>query len=319
MMRRNDGEGEAVMRIAVVGAGALGLYYGALLQRAGSDVRFLLRRDYEAITTRGLQVYSTGGDFHLPSVRGALTTEEIGPVDLVLVGLKTFANDRFAALIAPLLHDTTVILTLQNGLGNEEALAALYGAERVLGGVAYLCANRGEPGVVHHLGKGRVLLGEYGSPDTERPERVAELFRAAGIECRAVDDLLRARWEKLVWNIPFNGLSALTGCPVDRLLATEEGRTLVREIMLEVIAAANAQPLSRPIPDSYADDMLRFSANMGPYRPSMLIDREEGRPLELEAIFDRPIACGRERGVIMPRTAMLATCLHLQTGQEASK
>ncbi len=303
------------MTIAVVGAGALGLYYGALLQRAGSNVRFLLRRDYEAIAAHGLQVYSTGGDFHLPTVSGARTPEEIGPVDLVLVGLKTFANDRFAELITPLLHGTTVILTLQNGLGNEEALAELFGADRVMGGVAYLCANRGEPGCVRHLGKGRVLLGEYGSSDTTRPERIAELFRAAGIDCRAVNDLSRARWEKLVWNIPFNGLSALTRCPVDRLLATEEGRTLVREIMLEVIAAANAQQLSRPIPDTYADDMLRFSASMGPYRPSMLIDREEGRPLELASIFDRPIERGRQRGVPMPRTAMLATCLHLMTGQ----
>src|SRR5262245_47937022 len=107
---------EAVMRIAVVGAGALGLFYGALLQRAGNDVRVLLRRDYEAIMAKGLQVFSTGGDFHLPTVAGARTPEEIGPVDLVLVGLKTFANGRFAELIPSLLHDTTTILTLQNGL-----------------------------------------------------------------------------------------------------------------------------------------------------------------------------------------------------------
>lgn len=306
------------MTIAVVGAGALGLYYGALLQRTGNDVRFLLRRDYEAIRLRGLQVYSTGGDFHLPTVAGARTPEEIGPVDLVLVGLKSFANDRFADLIAPLLHDTTTILTLQNGLGNEDALAALFGPERVMGGVAYLCANRGEPGVVHHLGKGRVLLGEYGSSDTARPEWIAALFRSAGIDCRAVDDLSRARWEKLVWNIPFNGLSALTGCPVNRLLATDQGRGLVREIMLEVIIAANAQKMSSIIACDYADDMLRFSANMGPYKPSMLIDREEGRPLELAAIFDRPIACGTQCGVAMPRTAMLGTCLHLLTGQTAA-
>jgi 2-dehydropantoate 2-reductase len=290
------------------------LYYGALLQRAGNEVRFLLRRDYEAIMANGLHVYSSGGNFHLPHVAGALTPEEIGPVNLVLVGLKTFANDRFADLIAPLVNDTTTILSLQNGLGNEEALAGLFGAERVMGGVAYLCANRGEPGTVHHLGKGRVLLGEYASAGMERAERIAALFRAAGIDCRAVDDLRRARWEKLVWNIPFNGLSALTGCPVDRLLATEESTRLVREIMLEVIAAANAQKMSSPIPDEFSDEMLRFSANMGPYRPSMLIDRVEGRPLELGAIFDRPIACGGQRSMPMPRTAMLAACLHLMTG-----
>ena len=118
------------MRIGIVGAGALGLYYGAMLQKAGCDVRFLLRRDFDAISARGLQVCSTGGDFHLPRVQGYRTPEEMGPVDLVVVGLKTFANGSFSRCIAPLLHGETAILTLQNGLGNEEELAALFGADR---------------------------------------------------------------------------------------------------------------------------------------------------------------------------------------------
>lgn len=297
------------MKAAMVGAGALGLYYGALLQRSGVTTHFLLRRDYEAISRHGLQVYSVNGDFHLPQVNAWRTPTEIGPVDLVLVGLKTFANDRFPELIAPLVGAETAILTLQNGLGNEEALAALFGAERILGGVAFLCSNRGEPGTVHHLGAGRIILGEFSRQDPARVERVAELFRRAGVDCKATNDLKRARWEKLVWNIPFNGLAALLLQPVDRLLAVPATRRLVQELMLEVIAAGNAQELLREIPATYADSMLDFTDNMGVYRPSMQIDREEGRQLEIEAIFRKSLCAGAAQGVAMPRVGMLAALL----------
>ena len=302
------------MKIAIVGAGALGLYYGALLQRAGEDVRFLLRRDYGAIARNGLKVFSINGDFALPHVQAYRTPEEIGTVDLVLVGLKTFANDRYGELIRPLVGEGTQILTLQNGLGNEEALASLFGAERIIGGVAFLCSNRGEPGEVHHLGAGRIIMGEFLPGNRGRLEELAALFVRAGVECRATDDLKRARWEKLVWNIPFNGLCALVRQPVDQLLAREASRGLVREIMLEVIAAANAQGLASSIAEGYADNMLEFTDKMGEYRPSMQIDREEGRPLEIAAIFRTPLAFGARQGVAMPRVEMLATLLEQVTG-----
>ena len=297
------------MKIAIVGSGALGLYYGALLQRGGEDVRFLLRSDYEAICRNGLKIRSINGDFELPDVRACRMPEEIGPVDLVLVGLKTFANDAFGSLIAPLLGEHTRILTLQNGLGNEEMLAELFGAGRVIGGVAFLCSNRGEPGVVHHLGAGRVIIGEFQPHDQSRLESLAAVFTACGIECRTTSDLRKARWEKLVWNIPFNGLCALLGQSVDRLLQVPETRRLVRELMLEVIAAGNSQGLSKPIPESYAENMLEFTDAMGVYKPSMMIDREEGRRLETGAIFRRPLEFADRAGVGMARVRMLATLL----------
>lgn len=299
------------MRIAIVGAGALGLYYGAMLQKGGEDVRFLLRRDYEAIMRQGLVVHSINGDFHLPGVRGFRRPEEIGEVDLVLVGLKSFANSLYSELITPLLGKETMILTLQNGLGNEEALASLFGAGRVLGGVAFLCSNRGEPGEVHHLGAGRILLGEFQKRGMERVEKLAKMFRAAGVECRAVSDLQKARWEKLVWNIPFNGICTLMLKPVDALLSHDKTRLLVRDIMLEVIATANAQGLSEEIPTTLTGEMIRFSEPMGPYKPSMQIDREEGRQLELEAIFGQPLAAGARQGVGMPKVEMMYALLEL--------
>lgn len=297
------------MRIAVVGAGALGLYYGALLQRGGNDVVFLLRRDYDAITSSGLTVKSINGDFHLDRVSGALTPGEIGVVDLVLVGLKTTANSYFSELISPLVGEGTYILTLQNGLGNEETLAELFGADRIIGGVAFLCSNRGEPGVVEHLGAGRIEIGAFSGASERFITLLADTFTAAGVDCRVVSDLMLARWKKLVWNIPFNTLSSLMDISVDRLLANRYTRKLLREIMIEVIDAANAQGLSQNIEQGYADAMISFTEGMGSYLPSMLIDRREGRKLELEAIMARPIVLGEEKGVPLPRTSTVHSLL----------
>jgi len=297
------------MKIAIIGSGALGFYYGSLLQRGGHDVHFLLRSDYDAIMSRGLTVHSINGDFTLPSVAGHKTSDTIGPVELVIVGLKTFANNHLYNLIKPLIDADTTILTLQNGLGNEELLAELFGPERILGGVAFLCSNRGEPGHVHHLAAGRIIIGEYQKHDNMRLERIVSVFSSSGIDCMTTGDLIKARWEKLVWNIPFNGLCALLQQPVDKLLMVRGCRKLVRDLMVEVITAANTQNLSQAISETYADSMLEFTDGMGPYKPSMQIDREEGRELEIRAIFRVPLRYGMERGVGMPRIEMLAVLL----------
>jgi 2-dehydropantoate 2-reductase len=299
------------MRIAIVGAGALGLYYGAMLQRAGNDVHFLLRSDYEAIRENGLQVFSVNGDFYLKKVQCYQAAQQIGEVDLVLIGLKTFANHKYNELIPPLLGRQTIILTLQNGLGNEETLADLFGADRILGGVAFLCSNRGEPGVVHHLGEGRIIMGEFNSADTTRTEMIAGLFCVAGVPCRAVPELKKARWEKLVWNIPFNGICALMKLPVDAILSHSGTRQLVIDIMEEVIAAANVQGIKEKIKMSLAQNMVQFSEGLGPYKPSMLIDRLESRPLELGAIFQVPLEAALLKGIKMPKVEELYALLDL--------
>lgn len=298
------------MRIGIIGSGALGLYYGAMLQRSGQDVHFLLRRDYQAIRKKGLQVFSCNGDFHLPQLSGYQTAQEIGPVDLVIVGLKTISNHHLIELVSLLLGAETAILTLQNGLGNEELLAAAFGAERVLGGVAFLCSNRGEAGTVHHLGEGKIRLGEFSGGLSRRSQELATIFQAAGVPCAAVSDLRRARWEKLVWNIPFNGLSALLGKDVTDLLHHPPSKKLVKDLMLEVIAGANAQGLEKPIDaPEFSQQLISFTEDMNHYRPSMMIDRAETRPLELEAIFAIPLRQAKATGISMPRVEMLLTLL----------
>ena len=298
------------MRVGVIGSGALGLYYGALLQKASHDVNFLLRRDYQAISRAGLQVTSPRGDFHLAEVNGYQTSREIGPVDLVLIGLKTYANDDLVELVRPLVTAETSILTLQNGLGNEELLAAAFGAGHIVGGVAFLCCNRGEPGVVHHLDQGAIRIAEFTKGLSARVEQLAESFNLADIPCETGPDLTGIRWEKLVWNIPFNGLCALTDLPTDRLLSCPETQQLITEIMTEVIAAANQQGLSAPIEGPvFIKRMLDATAGMGAYRPSMMIDRQQRAPLELNAIYRIPLQRAAATKTPMTRVAMLHALL----------
>ena len=298
------------MTIAMIGSGALGLYYGARLQQAGEDVHFLLRSDYDVISEKGLTVHSCDGDFYLENIQGYRTPEEIPKTDLVIVGLKTFANQHLKELITPLLDEHTAILTLQNGLGNEELLAELFGSERILGGVAFICSNRGEPGNVHHLSQGAIRLGEFSSGLTPRAEQIAAMFNGAKVPCQAVEDLKKIRWEKLVWNIPFNGLCALTDKTTDLLLAHSHTRALIGELMDEVAAGANAQELTSPIDGKeFGARMIEITEEMDDYHPSMMIDRQQGRPLELEAIYGIPLKQAAQRGVDMPRIAMLYSLL----------
>ncbi len=300
------------MKVGVIGSGALGLYYGAMLQRGGAEVHFLLRRDYAAISKNGLKVFSVKGDFHLSRVMGYRDPAEIGPVDLVLIGLKTFANHRLIELVRPLVGPKTLILTLQNGLGNEELLASTFNPQQLLGGVAFLCSNRGEPGEVHHLGEGRIRLANYLSDDMERCQKLADTFSRAGVPCEASEDLTRIRWEKLVWNIPFNGLCALTGRDVTELLKHGPTRELIAEMMAEVIRAANQQALKSPIAaPAFIERMISLSDAMDHYKPSMMIDRLEGRRLELEAIYAIPLQRAQETGASMTQVDMLHRCLSI--------
>jgi 2-dehydropantoate 2-reductase len=305
------------MRIGIIGSGALGLYYGALLQKGGHDVHFLLRRDYQAISRTGLTVTSPRGNFYLGKIKSYQNSAEIGPVDMILVGLKAYANGQLIELTQPLVAPETIILTLQNGLGNEDLLVAAFGTTHVVGGVAFLCCNRGEPGTVRHLDQGSIRIAEFTRGLSARIVRLAELFKHAGIPCEACSDLTRIRWEKLVWNIPFNGLCALTRLPTDRLLDCPETRHLIKALMLEVVTAANHQGLSEPIAGTaFIEHMLKVTAGMGAYRPSMMIDRLQGSPLELEAIYRIPLMRAAATGTPMKRVAMLHALLEA-TEQEA--
>jgi 2-dehydropantoate 2-reductase len=291
------------VRIAVIGTGAVGGYYGGLLAFAGYDVHFLLRSDHEAVRRDGLAIH-TGGRTLRQAVKAAATPEEIGPVDLVIIALKATANAALDQLVPPLLGEKTALLTLQNGLGNEEFLAARWDEERVLGGLCFVCLNRTAPGVIEHFDHGTLSLGEYRRPPGERLHAIAEAFTKAGIEVQVAENLVEARWRKLVWNVPFNGLAiAAGGATVADVLADEGLRKEARALMGEVLAGAAS--LGHPIPASFADWQLERSASMGPYKASSLIDWELHRAVEVEAIWGEPWRQGTAVGARMDRLGLL--------------
>jgi 2-dehydropantoate 2-reductase len=318
----------AAMKVAVVGCGAVGSYYGAKLSRAGHEVHFLLRSDYEVVRSNGVFIHSPTGDFHVRP-RCAQRPDEIGASDAVLVALKTTANGQFPRLLPPLVDERTAVITLQNGLGNEEALAELFPVEQILGGLCFVCLNRVSPGVIRHTDHGLIVLGEFQRLPTPRTHALAQVFQNAGVSCRVTDDLARAHWEKLVWNIPFNGLgvAGAAGCgdiprvpsapvalkavgpcrPTDQLLDDPRWETLVRELMMEVIAIAGA--LGHAIPHQFAGQQIERTRTMGAYWASTLIDFARGLPLERESLFEEPLRQAQRTGVPAPRLAALCDVL----------
>jgi 2-dehydropantoate 2-reductase len=286
-----------VQSFAIIGAGALGAYYGARLVQGGQDVHFLLRSDYDTWRTEGLQIHSHAGDFALrpDQLHIYRQPDEMPKPNWVIVALKSTDNDQFEALIRPLLGEQTAIVTLQNGLGNEQRLTDLFGPQRILGGVAFICVNRLRPGVIDHTSHGLIRLGEFDRPMTARTALLATIFNACRVPCEPTDSLVTVRWEKLIWNIPFNGLSAILDQTTDQILATADGEQLVRRIMAEVIAGGRACGAS--LSDDLIDINLARTREMGAYRTSMQVDRQMGRELEIEAILHQPLEAAKANDV----------------------
>jgi 2-dehydropantoate 2-reductase len=283
----------------VIGTGALGGFYGARLQRAGCEAHFLLRSDYDHVARHGLICESKDGDFTLPAVKAYRDARDLPPCDVVLVALKTTHNNLLPDLLPPAVKPDGVVVMMQNGLGQEEIAAGIVGAGRVMGGLAFLCSNKVGPGHIRHLDYGLVALGEFSRRGiTDRMRAVAGDFQRAGIPVDLEDDLRVARWKKLVWNIPYNGLSVLLNATTKELMDNPATRSRCEALMHEVVAAANGcgVPLSAEI----VNVMLERTAKMTPYRTSMKIDFDEGRPMEVEAIFGNPLRAAQAAGVATP-------------------
>jgi 2-dehydropantoate 2-reductase len=290
--------------IGIVGSGAIGTYYGARMALSGADVRFLMRGDLAAVRARGsILIQDRSGTTELRPVAAFGTAAEVGPVDLVLIGLKTTATG-IRELVEPLLGPDTAILTLQNGFGADESLAALFGPERIVGGLVFMAVTRIGPGEVRCFHPGMISVGEFGRPPAPRTRALAQLLSASGMKTNVVENLVEARWSKLVWNIPFNGLSiAEGGITTDRICADPRLAAEARELMLEVQRAAAA--LGFAIADAFVAKQFDVTPPMGPYQPSSLVDFLAGREVEVEAIWGEPLRRAQAAGVRMPRLAKL--------------
>ena len=312
------------MKIGVIGVGALGGYYGGLLSRAGLDVHMLLRSDFGVVRDQGLHIDSSNRRISLkPCIYD--NPESVGVCDLVLVCLKTTANGQYKDLIAPMVGKQTTILCLQNGLGNYEKLAALFGDEKIMGGLCFVCLNRVSPGVVKHQGFGKIVIGQFTRVMDDRAVKITSLFKDAAIPCTFTENLEEALWEKLVWNIPFNGCGVAAaagwdsmesgrlpdelGAPwaTDQLLCDPVWRDCLKQLMVEIIRTAEIKGIV--LGSGLANRMIDNTQAMGAYRASTVVDFEKGNPIELESMFLEPLRRAKEAGAYTPKLEALCVVL----------
>lgn len=300
----------------VVGLGGVGGLYGGRLLAAGHEVHFLVRSSADRIRQAGLHLRSPYGDVDVddPSVHD--DARDVPPTDVVIVATKTTANPSLAHVLPHLTRTETIVAAFQNGLGVEADLARIaHDGATVLGGLCFVCSVLTEPGRIDHVDYGTVTLGEHRADGaaagiTDAVEAVATDLEGASVQVKRNEDLVEARWRKLVWNVPYNGLSVVLDSGTDELNANADTRALVSDLKHEVRAGAEAAA-GRRIPESFVHQMLADTDAMTPYSPSMKLDYEAGRPLELEAIYERPIAAARAAGYHMVRTEMLWRQLRL--------
>lgn len=290
------------MKYGIIGSGAIGGYYGSKLARAGQEVHFLFRSDYEYVKSHGLQVDSCDGSFHL-DVNAYDDTADMPACDVVLVCLKTVNNGKLQQLLPPLLTPGTLVVLIQNGIGVEEDVQRLFPDVQLAAGLAFICSAKTEPGHINHQCYGSINLADYSCRDERRLQAVVDELRQAGVDAGRVE-YYEARWKKAVWNMPFNGMTVALKCQTDELLKYPATRRLIRDMMMEVITAAQHLGVKN-ITEEFADKMIQMTDNMTPYSPSMRLDYDYHRRMEIEYLYSRPIATARQAGIGMPKLEML--------------
>ena len=291
------------MRYGVIGTGAIGGFYGSKLAHAGHEVHFLLHGDYDYVKEHGLQVDSCDGSFHLYPVNAWQHAGDMPTCDVVLVGLKTVNNHLLRSLLPPLLHRDTVVVLIQNGIGVEADVQQMFPDVALVAGLAFICSAKTEPGRVSHQCYGSINLANYSCRDEQMFNNIVSDFSESGIGVNAVA-YEEARWKKAVWNMPFNGLTVALNTRTDLLLKNPSTRQLVRDLMMEVVHAAQHLGVTG-INEDFAEKMIVTTDAMTPYSPSMKLDFDFHRPMEIHYLYTRPIAIARDGGFIMHKLEML--------------
>ena len=290
------------MRYAVIGSGAIGGYYGGKLARAGQEVHFLFRSDYEYVRENGLQVDSCDGSFHIQA-KAYVSTEDMPQCDVVLVCLKSVNNRKLETMLPPLLHERTLVILIQNGIGVEEDVQRMFPGVQLAAGLAFICSSKMEKGRVNHQCYGSINLANYSCRDESLMQAVVNEFWQAGVETGLVE-YHEARWKKAVWNMPFNGMTVALHAQTDELLKHPSTRQLIQDQMMEVVGAARALGV-KGVDEAFVDKMIKMTDEMTPYSPSMRLDYDFHRPMEIYYLYTRPIEIAREAGFRMSKLEML--------------
>ncbi len=300
------------MKIGVMGTGGVGGYVGGFLAQAGVDIHFVARgKHLQAIQEDGLQVVSNEESFRV-MIHATSEPDEIGPVDLLLFCVKSYDTENAARLMAPMIEEETMILTLQNGIDNVEKLSSLYGAYRVLGGTAYIESTIASPGVVAQSGKpGRLVFGELDGRESERAEKVLRLFQRAGIMVELTTRIHEVLWSKFLFICAVHGVSTLSRAPLGLVRLCPETRDLMVGVMQEVDELARVRGVS--LPDQVVAQAIELAESYDKrFKCSMLRDLEWHRPMEIEALNGMVVKLGKELGVATPLNQAIYACIKLE-------
>ena len=323
------------MRFLIAGAGAIGAYMGACMARAGQDVTLFARGPHlRAMQERGVRVRSSEGEFVAhPKVSGSL--QEIGPADVVFLGVKAHSLPQLAPQLKPVLGPETTVVSTQNGVpwwffqGWEGPLkdlrlervdpggvvASAIEARRVVGSIVYFSTEIVEPGVILHVAGNRVTLGEPDGARSDRTRLIAEALIASGLRAPITTHIRQEIWVKILGNVAFNPISALTGATLAQIVHDHEACELVRSIMREAEVVALKLGLEMPIT---IEKRIAGAEKVGEHKTSMLQDLEAGRPLEVEAVVGAVVELGERLGIPMPHTRSVYSCTQLLAARRAA-
>jgi 2-dehydropantoate 2-reductase len=300
------------MKIAAMAAGAVGAYFGGRMAAAGHDVAFIARRAHlDAIRKNGLQIKSVHGDLHLKNVNATDDPKDVGPVDIVLFAVKLWDTEKAAELARPLVGPDTRIITLQNGVDSVERVAPILGADKTIGGTAYIATVISEPGVISHTSKFAIMrVGRVDRQPDDKLNAFAEAAKAAQIDITVMPDMNSERWQKFIFLSSMAGVNCATREPIGKVLADPDTRAFYRKLLTECDAVGRAKGVN--LPPNYVDDRMTFSDNAPPgMKASMLHDLEAGNRLELDWLTGKVVALGKELGVPTPASEAVYAAVKL--------
>lgn len=300
------------MKIAIMGAGGLGGYFGARLAASGQDVAFIARGAHlAAMRQGGLRIKSALGDLHLKDVRATSDPAEVGPVDVVLMSVKLWDTESAAESMKPLIGPGTAVVSFQNGVGKDDVLTRVLGPEAVMGGVCYIAAVIGEPGEIVHTGTmQKLVFGEFDGRRSERAQRFLAACVEAGIDAQLSEDIRRLIWEKFVFLVGLSGTTSSIRKPIGPIRAHPVTRAFLREVIAETVAVGKSQGVA--FAEGFAEDRLRFCDTLpAQMTSSMHGDLQRGKPLELPWLSGAVAEMGRAAGVPTPANSAIRDVLAL--------
>lgn len=307
------------LEILLVGTGAVGSYYGGRLAQAGARVATVCRSDYHIVSQKGIAVKSHHGDFHFFPSQVVQSVNEYKTIpDLIIVATKVLPSIDVPKLIDGAVHNGTSIMLLQNGIDIEERIQQAFPNNDILSALAFICVSRINYGYIEHWDYGRLVIGKYPQGKHVMLSRVAALFKAVGVECSVSEDIVDARWKKLLWNAPFNPMSVLCGGAttkemIDNPLTEELAVKIMEEVALLAMKSGHA------IDRAYIEKNISDTRVMKPYKTSMLLDYNEGRAMEVEAILGNALRIAGKVDIEVPHIKTLYSLLSLLDAKNSTR